>query len=482
MWRILLLCEVSFVLLTIAAWNAVPIAHRRGGSSAQLQHRRASPLLCSAASNHDKNEEEARSIAADILQSVLVVENATKVERALKVALRSIDDGRLRKRVSQLVLGTSVMRKRHEYVHKATIATCLEQNEEKIRSLVDLHAEYLTPNTGTPSDNITWPSDTVARIAVQYSMPTFLVRLWIAEYGEEETEALCNISNTPGPITLRRNAIRCSSEQLILRLEADEGVKLSPPKFTVPGCLRITSGPSRSIWAMSAWREGWFEVQDAGSQLIVASMELDADDKIVVDCCAGNGGKSLAVISKLYQLNNSATVWAHDVEDVRLAQLRGSLSRAGASNTTIQLPTTSCAEEDLYDEMADIVLVDAPCSSCGVLRRRPSHRWGLREEAVEHELPKLQLEILKNASRLVKPGGRLVYATCSVCHCENEDVAAAWEGDASSLSSWDPWPFHYRESWPIPPERNLPSHYCKLLPHKHDSDGFFIARWKRSKE
>jgi 16S rRNA (cytosine967-C5)-methyltransferase len=463
----------------ISAWSS-PIRHQRLRSS--LVFRKALRCTNGATVASNEWEEEARNTAATLLQSVFSPENATKVERAVKVALRSIDDGKLRQRVSQLVLGTSIMRKRHEYVYNKTLNP--SKIVTKIRCMVDLHANYLNANDND-DDIITWPVDPAERIAVQYSMPDFLVQAWVEEYGVEETEALCTLSNKPGPITLRRNAIRCDSDdKLIQRLASEEGVELSPPSFAVPGCLRVTSGRPRSIWAMEAWRDGCFEVQDVGSQLIVAATDLAANDTTVVDYCAGNGGKTLTMLSQLHHLNSSsATVCAHDVEKMRLAQLRGSLSRAGVVNSTVRLFTTSQADEDLQDEMADAVLVDAPCSSCGVLRRRPSHRWELTQEALEKELPQLQLEILKNASRIVKPGGRLVYATCSVCRCENEGVAAQWEGDESiASSSWEPWPFP-EDTWPIPPQSSSqPPHYCKVLPHKHDSDGFFIARWKRSKE
>jgi 16S rRNA (cytosine967-C5)-methyltransferase len=335
---------------------------------------------------------------------------------------------------------------------------------DKIRSMVELHVAHLDDDT---DQNILWPTDPVERIVIQYSMPDFLVRSWVEEYGVDETQELCRISNEPGPITLRRNAILCSSDELLAeRLGQEEGVELSR---VVEGCLRITSLRPKSIWAMSAWKDGWFEVQDLGSQYIVAATEVDANDDVVIDYCAGNGGKTLAILSQLHSQGSSATVWAHDIVDMRLAQLRGSLARAGVLNSTVQLFTTSNADH-LSKDMADVVLVDAPCSSCGVLRRRPSHRWELSQYELEDTFPNLQLEILNNASRLVKEGGRLVYATCSICQWENENVAAKWETEAGD--SWEPWPFDIKTC-------HGESHYCKLLPNKHDSDGFFIARWKR---
>jgi 16S rRNA (cytosine967-C5)-methyltransferase len=351
----------------------------------------------------------------------------------------------------------------------------MNDDSDKIQSMVDLHAAYLENDT---DENMPWPStDPVERIAIQYSMPDFLVRAWVDEYGVDETQQLCRISNEPGPITLRRNAILCCSDEILIeRLRQEEGVELS--SRVMEGCLRITSLRPKSIWAMDAWKDGWFEVQDVGSQYIVAATEVGGNDEVVIDYCAGNGGKTLAILSRLHSQGSSATVvWAHDIVDMRLAQLRGSLARAGVhlNNSTVQLFTTLNADEHLSKDMADVVLVDAPCSSCGVLRRRPSHRWELTQYELEDTFPRLQLEILRNASRLVKQRGRLIYATCSICHTENENVASKWEKEAGD--SWEPWPFDYHET----PPHGGESHYCKLLPHKHDSDGFFIARWKRRK-
>ena len=431
-------------------------------------------------SNDAEVEEQARHKASVVLQAVLVPNSTISTERALKRGLRSIPDGhiRIRRRVSQLVLGTSIFRQRHEYVYNLTHGdeNSERTDEARIRSMVDLHAAYLTNSTRVDQDDVPWPSDPVERMSLQHSLPHFLVQAWVDEYGIEEAAALCHVSNHPGPITLRRNALCCPlDEVLVERLQRENSVELA---ILHPACLRIVSGRPSSIWSMSTWKDGWFEVQDMGSQLIVTSTEVQKEDKVVIDYCAGNGGKTLALISQLHGQNSSAIVWAHDVVDERLAQLKGSIHRAGIANSTVQLYTTSSADEDLQDGMADVVLVDAPCSSSGVLRRRPSHRWELTQQALEVHFPRLQLEILKKASRLVKPGGRLVYATCSICHWENEDVASLWESEVGD-SSWDPWPFD-ADSLPI--DHNLPVHYCKLLPHKHDSDGFFIARWKRGKE
>jgi 16S rRNA (cytosine967-C5)-methyltransferase len=312
-----------------------------------------------------------------------------------------------------------------------------------------------------------------------------------------------------------------------------------PPR----GCLRLPSAPhKRSIWSMGAWKDGWFEVQDMGSQIIVQATEAIWGETIV-DYCAGNGGKTLALASKMHDHkfqkrnqdickniaisatanfssnddfgdsgSNHSIIFAHDISDERIRQLQGSFQRAGIASSSkrndgndqcdghhyhqqnIKIVTTANAKEDLFEQMADVVLVDAPCSSSGVLRRRPSQRWDIDPTEVHHALPALQLEILQNASKLVKPGGRLVYATCSILKWENENVVKEFEqqqqvsDDPNDGDLWIRWNFHddnneCHSSSKLSEQamdNSISLPHCKyLLPHCHNSDGFFIARWKK---
>jgi len=401
---------------------------------------------------------------------------------------------------------------------------------ELSRAMVHIHLRYLQEQGQDPStmesllsDFLSLLKDPVLEISVRSSLPLFFVQLLIDQYGLDLTEQMANTFNAPGPITIRRNVIRCRSDaELQSILLSNHGIRFAP---IVPAKWNHRNGtdalntaylqlvpdeswsPSKSsIWSLSSWKEGYFEVQDAGSQFIVQSIEPTFDNGkfVAVDYCAGNGGKSLALASHIKQhqkvkndencgIGGSATIIAHDIVSDRLKQLEGSLSRTGLqeADSAVQILTTTnltdFANGQGYPEsFADVVLVDAPCSSTGVLRRRPSQRFQLNEDEIRNRFPELQLSILQEASKLVKVGGTLVYATCSICTSENEQVVASFEESSSSNNGddklWRPLRFGTKQGQE---EHEQPSvkdirHYCNLLPIRTDSsDGFFVARWTR---
>ena len=233
----------------------------------------------------------------------------------------------------------------------------------------------------------------------------------------------------------------------------------------------------------------------------------------VLDYCAGNGGKTFAIASTLSSsssniddivvdnsnhMNNNSRIVCHDVVEERLRQIKGSMSRVGFiqrsvddENDTIYTTTTSSNNtctihitsdiETFTIESFDVVLVDAPCSSTGVLRRRPSQRWSLRKDEITEVLPDLQLEILIKAASFVKKGGKLVYSTCSLLREENESIVERFQ---DINPSFEPWEFESStnntsgilEKDGKEAANNL--HTVAILPSA-TSDGFFISRWKR---
>eukprot|EP00584_Thalassiosira_punctigera_P012726 CAMPEP_0172547900 /NCGR_PEP_ID=MMETSP1067-20121228/17326_1 /TAXON_ID=265564 ORGANISM="Thalassiosira punctigera, Strain Tpunct2005C2" /NCGR_SAMPLE_ID=MMETSP1067 /ASSEMBLY_ACC=CAM_ASM_000444 /LENGTH=321 /DNA_ID=CAMNT_0013335051 /DNA_START=524 /DNA_END=1489 /DNA_ORIENTATION=- len=292
------------------------------------------------------------------------------------------------------------------------------------------------------------------------------------------------------------------------------------------GAIQILPPLAKSIWSMKGWQNGYFEVQDAGSQLIVQSLEANSGESIL-DYCAGNGGKTFALASAIMDTNagvgclsaecRSATnasvlhskIVAHDVVEERLRQIKGSLSRVGfmthdgnhAYNGTVTAETDRMDFKCILQTSEDLdtthgsrcfnaVLVDAPCSSTGVLRRRPSQRWDLTQRQLS-ELPKLQLEILEKAASFVeKDGGRLVYSTCSLLSEENERVVEEFEQSSIFLNlGLERWKFDSAMKYDLVEHdtdrggvHSDNAHMLTLLPSATGSDGFFIARWKRGTE
>lgn len=435
-----------------------------------------------------------------------------------------------RKMLADLVLGTSVMRLLHyhtllvlalqsdcyddipiddiEPVHGVTKDyNCKSKNTSShetrmkiVGAMVDIHMKYMMkkkssiPNFQNLPISSSFRFNTPAeRISISHSLPLFFIEMLIDQYGETVTEQMAHVFNKPGPITVRRNKIKCSSDELLTTRLLQEN-NISTERMS-NGCIRLllndSWSPSKlSIWSLESWKEGWFEIQDSGSQFIVRATEANVDDRIVVDYCAGNGGKTLALASELYRddsfdrslhikQNRDTLIIAHDIVEERMRQLKGNLQRAGLNNDpsgtcNVIIETTLDQDISEYKDMADLVLVDAPCSSSGVLRRRPTQRFLLDKNEIQHEFPKLQMSILKEASHLVKVGGKLVYSTCSISHFENEDVVHNFEASFPDFGKkWQQWHFHEEE------QSHKNSHFKTLLPNMHGSDGFFIARWKR---
>jgi len=215
-------------------------------------------------------------------------------------------------------------------------------------------------------------------------------------------------------------------------------------------------------------------VQDEGSQLL--ALMLDAKrSEMVVDFCAGAGGKTLALGASM---RNTGRLYAFDVSGHRLAALKPRLARSGLSNV---YPTQIAHErDDRIKRLAgkiDRVLVDAPCSGLGTLRRNPDLKWRQTPQAIA-ELQVKQAAILASAARMLKPGGRLVYATCSLLDAENEEIAQAFEAAHPQFSKLDAAEV-LNKAHVAHAEKLVENGYLRLWPHQHQTDGFFAAVWEK---
>jgi 16S rRNA (cytosine(967)-C(5))-methyltransferase len=270
-------------------------------------------------------------------------------------------------------------------------------------------------------------SDGLSRVAEVLSYPDWIARVLIEDLGAAAGVAVLRAQNQRAPLTVRANLLRCTRAELAERL-AREGIE-STPTARVPHGLQLHT--RTNAYGLAAFQQGWFELQDEGSQLI-AELVQPPPGSLVVDACAGAGGKTLALGALLH---NRGRLVAIDVDRDKLDELRRRARRAGLTNVQV-LCTSMAGDEqaggrapfqplpaDLTSRGAARVLVDAPCSGLGVLRRNPEARWRLRREDLD-EIGAKQRAILSGAARLVQPGGRLIYATCTILKRENDDVVA----------------------------------------------------------
>lgn len=299
--------------------------------------------------------------------------------------------------------------------------------------------------------------------AILLSLPDWLFEKLLAQYGEGDAKLMAQALLSPAPLDLRVNTIKCSRDHALAQLRAQE---LDVEATTLsPHGLRCAqkSGLERN----PLFRDGSVEVQDEGSQL-VTELVAPKRNQMVVDFCAGAGGKTLALGAIM---QSHGRVYAFDTSEKRLNNLKPRLKRSGLSNVH---PQRIDSEHDVRVKRLagkiDRVLVDAPCSGMGTLRRNPDLKWRMTPEAI-NELQAKQTSILQAASALVKPGGRLVYATCSLLTEENEFIVEAF------LQTHPEWSLI--DAAAVLRERHIDitmsDHYLRLFPHTHDTDGFFAA-------
>jgi 16S rRNA (cytosine967-C5)-methyltransferase len=300
------------------------------------------------------------------------------------------------------------------------------------------------------------------------NLPDWLYSRLVERFGEDETLQLAQTLNTPAPLDLRINSIKANREQVIAELAA--APIIAEPTLYAPLALRILKKPA--LQNLPLFKTGAIEVQDEGSQ-VLAQLVGAKRGEMVVDFCAGAGGKTLALGAFM---RNTGRLYAFDISDKRLAKLKPRLARSGLSNVhPVLIAHENDAKIKRLAGKIDRVLVDAPCSGLGTLRRNPDVKWRVRPESI-NELNAKQLSILQGAARLVKSGGRLVYATCSILDEENENIVTQFlaANDAFSLVPMK----EVLEEQRIALEMG---DYLKLMPHRHQTDGFFAAVLERKK-
>ncbi|MGB9792634.1 MAG: 16S rRNA (cytosine(967)-C(5))-methyltransferase RsmB [Thermacetogeniaceae bacterium] len=307
-------------------------------------------------------------------------------------------------------------------------------------------------------------------ISVKYSHPLWLVDRWLERWGEKETISLCIANNETPPLVLRCNTLKTTPEKLLQELTED-GISVVPSPY-IPEGLRVSQ--INHLNELRSYKAGYFVVQDESSML--ASLILQPEEgSFVLDACSGPGGKTthLAQI-----MRNKGKILALDIHEHKLRLVAETAERLGISIIERRLLDARSLPEELHGK-ADYVLVDVPCSGLGVIRRRPELRWRLNPEKLSL-YPQQQLEILKGAAVAVKKGGVLVYSTCSTEPEENRDVISRFLQEAVGFQPEDitdliPFPLVHEVD-----QQTAKAGYIQLMPHRHGTDGFFIARLRKT--
>jgi 16S rRNA (cytosine967-C5)-methyltransferase len=315
---------------------------------------------------------------------------------------------------------------------------------------------------------VTYPdlrTEPLAHIAAYYSHPRWLVRRWLDQWGVDDTVALCAANNCLPPLTVRVNTHKGSRDAVIKRLH-EEKIEAAPTTFSPVGII-IEKPPPLTSWVL--FQTGWLQVQDEAAQLI-SFILAPRPGEWVLDVCAAPGGKTTHAAQ---MMEDQGEIVAVDRSPERLALLRENCRRLGISIVKV-LPLDATSSLPFSPGSFDRVLVDAPCTGLGTLRRNPDGKWRVTETDILR-LQKLQGEILARAAPMVKPGGVLVYSTCTMNFEENEGVIGPF------LSRQEE--FYLEEvASSLPPGceglADAKGYFC-TFPHRHGIDGFFAARIRR---
>jgi 16S rRNA (cytosine967-C5)-methyltransferase len=283
--------------------------------------------------------------------------------------------------------------------------------------------------------------------------------MWVEQLGVEETEQLCQWLNQSPTIDLRINPLQVSIEDVEAAMStADVDVQRVPH---LPQALRIVGGAG-AIGQLPGFTEGWWTVQDSSAQLVSHLLDPRAGD-VVIDACAAPGGKTTHIAELM---GDEGKIFACDKTASRLKKLKENAQRLQLHS--IQICTGDSRNLPEFTNSANAVLLDAPCSGLGTLHRRPDIRWRSTPANID-ELAILQGELLEQAATWVKPGGVLVYATCTLHPQENEKVIQAFLARHSHWQIEPPAPASPLEAF------STPQGWIKVWPHRHQMDGFFMV-------
>ncbi len=320
-------------------------------------------------------------------------------------------------------------------------------------------------------DNIKFPDkqkDEVGYLTIKYSHPQWLVKRLLKQYGFTFTEELCIANNEIPQLNIRVNTLKTSTKELTKHLQ-QIGIKVKQGDYCQEALIIDSSG---SIEELEAFKNGYFQVQDQGSMIVSKILDPKEGESILDVCCAP-GGK-LSHIAQIMKDTGKLIGW--DIYEHKIDLTLKTLERLAINNTQVKLQDARKINKDLKEKF-DKVIVDAPCSGLGIIRRKPDIKWNKSNETIE-EITKIQKTILDTASKYVKPGGSLVYSTCTILDEENIQIIKNFIKDnpAYTLENVEGYLDEKIK------KSTAKDGYIQLFPHIDGTDGFFICKLNYNKK
>ena len=299
----------------------------------------------------------------------------------------------------------------------------------------------------------------IQRLSIQYSHPKWLTKRMVTLLGREEAERFLASNNEIAPLTVQVNPLKTTTESLTEELR-QAGIEVHPHAW-VPDCLELSG--TGDLTALPAFRDGKFLVQDPAARLVSLIANIRPGLK-VLDVCAAPGGKSL---SAAFAMTGQGDILSCDLHENKLKRIQESADRLGADIITTRAADGRVFQSE-WEAAFDVVLVDAPCSGLGIIRKKPDTRYKKADDLFT--LPVIQSAILNNSARYVRPGGTLVYSTCTILPEENEQVTQAFLAEHTDFTM---------SPIELPQPVGTTSGALTLWPQRHDTDGFYICRMTR---
>jgi len=322
-------------------------------------------------------------------------------------------------------------------------------------------------NIARNGSNLTLPpkeQDPEGYLSVKYSYPKWLTGKYVGLFGAEFTESLLDAGNSTPELTVRTNTLKVSAAELVGKLKKED-VEAQPGKYAAEAVIIRTPVP---IAKLEAFREGLFQVQDESSMLSAKVLAPEPGES-VLDACSAPGGKATH-IAQLMQ--DKGTVIARDIHEHKLKLIDDAAARLGIRSIRTELHDAALTDTQ-HEKAFDRVLLDAPCTGLGIIRRKPDIKWARETKDIE-SITALQSKLINTVSRTVKPGGILVYSTCTILPEENEDMVDAFLKENEEFEADEIAPY-------LPAELAVHAKGCmlQLFPNRDGIDGFFIARLRR---